>query len=109
MKARFAASALALLVAMPAQAQPVYLLCPFATPIEITVDEAQSAVMFRNPTTGSARNYLANFGPQEVRFGDDLLAYVLDRTTLMMRRTIRMLRETDTTTCKLVPTPKRAF
>ncbi len=101
---------LAMVVSTPALAAPTYLKCTFGDfPVELTVDESASQVTAFMPTTGHSAAMRANFGPEIVIFGDNVMSYRLSRVDLSITRTARWLNETVTGQCGVAATPKRAF
>jgi hypothetical protein len=101
-----------LAVMQPMMGEPVYLRCHFPqnnTDVMITADEANSAVTVALPSTGYSGKMNAAFTAGEVRFQDDQLSYVLSRTNLSLKRTIKLISSSDLGTCAIEKAPKRAF
>lgn len=90
--------------------QPAYLKCEFkGFEVDVTADEANSAVTLVMPSTGNVEKLAAAFTPEQVRFEDRLMAYSLSRTDLTITRLTPLLHSTDVGTCQVVTPPKRAF
>jgi hypothetical protein len=100
-----------LLAAAPA-VQPIYLQCNFpknGAVLDVSVDESNAAVTTVLRSSGYTEKYPAAFTATEVRFQNDMLAYVLSRTDLSIQRTIKLLSSSDSGTCTIQVPPKRAF
>ena len=93
--------------------EPTYLRCVFPGredhPVMITADESNSRVSVSLPSTGHSESMSAAFTPTEVRFSDRSLTYVISRTDLTVRRTIRLISSTDVGSCTVEEAPQRAF
>lgn len=103
----------ALLSSSPAMASPSYLSCKVdsqpAYELQVTADEKNSAVSLFVVTTGLSQQLPAAFSIADLRFGDRMITYRIDRSTLVFERTIRMLQQTDRGKCTVQQPPKRAF
>jgi len=100
-----------LLAATPA-AQPIYLQCNFpktAAVLDVSADEPNAAVTTVLRSSGYTEKYPAAFTATEVRFQNNMLAYVLSRTDLTIQRTIKLLGSSDLGSCAIQTPPKRAF
>jgi hypothetical protein len=101
-----------LMLASPATVAPTYLECTFpknGAILNVTADEANSAVTTVLRSSGYTEKLPAAFTASEVRFEGDMIAYVVSRTDLSIRRTIKMLGSADQGTCLVQVPPKRAF
>jgi hypothetical protein len=110
MKAAIMGLALTLATATPAGAV-TYLSCSFPgnPTIDVTMDEANSRATVHVPRSGKTFAFNASFGPEEVRFENDLLSYIISRTTLEIRRVIRSIRSEDVGVCTVKTAPVRKF
>lgn len=100
-----------------AHAASVYLVCSFPEKaghdIHVTADEANQSASVYLPSTGRSMQFRAAFTPNSVAFEDRLLQYLLSRTDLTIRRTIKMLKGHDSAVeigqCRIEAAPRRAF
>lgn len=105
-------SFVALLLAAAPASEPTYLQCTFpknGAIVDITADEQNSAVTISLAATGYTDKFPAAFTPTEVRFQGRDIGYVIDRTDLSVRRTIKLLNSTDFGACLVQKVGKRAF
>lgn len=103
---------LSLLLFAAADPTTTYLSCSFpsnGTVLELTADEPNQAVSVVLASSGYAEKMPAAFTPTEVRFENRVMGYVLSRTDLSVRRTTKMISDTDVGSCKIQQPPKRAF
>lgn len=101
-----------LLMAAAPAAQPIYLQCNFpknGAVLDVSADEPNAAVTTVLRSSGYTEKYPAAFTATEVRFQNNMLAYVLSRTDLTIQRTIKLLGDTDLGSCAIQTAPKRAF
>lgn len=108
------AAALSALASTTAQAAPIYLNClivsgEIRTEVQVTADEANGAATVFIPSIGRTANMVAAFRPAEVIISDRIAFYRIDRRTLAIERTIRLLSDVDRGTCKIEKAPTRAF
>jgi hypothetical protein len=101
-------------VAAPANAAPAYLKCFFPSrdktfEVQITADEANSAVTVFMPSTGHTEKMAAVFTPTQVLFQSRMMSYTLSRTDLTIRRVVPIIKADETGTCEVVKAPERAF
>jgi hypothetical protein len=102
------------LIGSPAAAAPTYLSCSFPSrdksfEVQITADEANSAVTVYMPSTGHGEKMSAVFTPTQVLFRNRMMSYALSRTDLSITRTVPIIKANDIGRCELVDAPKRAF
>lgn len=101
------------LLSSPVAAAPAYLSCKIPDQpdyeIQVTADEDAGFVTTLVVSTGFSQRLPAAFSPTEVRFGDRLMTFRVDRTTLDFDRTIYLLKETSRGKCTVLKARKRAF
>lgn len=113
--ASIVASALVPAAVQAASAAPAYISCPFKDgwgnpfEVQITADEANGTVTLYMPSTGNIQTRRAVFGPREVVIADRDITYRIDRTTLVIERSIARFDQIDRVECKLEKVPQRAF
>lgn len=108
------AVAMSLVIPSAAQAAPIYLNCFISvdevkTEVQVTADEANGSATVFIPSIGRTANMVAAFRPTEVIISDRFGFYRIDRRTLAIERTIKMLDGVDRGTCKIEKAPARAF
>lgn len=108
------AAALSALASTTAHAAPIYLNCLIVSgdikmEVQVTADEANGAATVFIPSVGRTVSMVAAFRPAEVIISDRFGFYRIDRRSLAIERTIRMLSGVDRGTCKIEKAPTRAF
>jgi hypothetical protein len=96
---------------------PVYLACDLqegatATSITLTIVEDDQTVTLVQNHSGRTISKRSIFSPSEVKIPDDESIWIVDRTTLGIKRIVKIgtARWEDIGQCRLVETPpKRAF
>lgn len=105
---------LGLLAPAQAWASPVYLNCempgqdkPFY--FNLTVDEQAGTADLFFPHSGHRDRLAATFTADEVRFGDRMMQYTVNRVDLSVVRVTPIIKSVDRGNCKVQTAPKRAF
>lgn len=109
--------ATAALIGTPAFAAPTYLECTLANgdwslPVELSVDEDNQQAVIAITKTNTVDTRRALFSPSEVKIFDKESTWIVDRSTLSIKREVVIgdRHSFDTGKCRLKPAPaKRAF
>lgn len=99
------------LIPTSSRAATIYLSCTFpdASPVDITLDEANSRATVYVPASGKTFAFDASFGANEVRFENASVSYIVSRIDLSVRRLIKILHSENAGRCQINAPEKRAF
>ncbi|MBK6800335.1 MAG: hypothetical protein IPG83_02290 [Novosphingobium sp.] len=116
MRLKAAITGIALAAASPALAGPTYLVCTLTpddkpSAINLTADESNSIVTVSAPSGRSRAptRLAASFTAGQVTFGDGMVNYRLDRSTLSIVREMPRFGFVERGTCQIEKAEKRAF